>query len=231
MIESATKSEHTEVFETTEQTHFSPFNAPMIDREFDTSFTSPFDIPTESETEEEEFEEVEEFKPQSEPIQAEFEESTPKFNPKFAELTSKTVLNVLERFLPKAAFHFAEIDTSQLDGIEVAEGTIETLEEHNEENLETLQSEISDNLQLIAEPLKAVMEKRDMNISPESMLIMTFVFMMANIAFTTMKMRKQNEKMILKIIALNTPKEAEKNDKADKTKNDEGKIAEKEKSD
>ncbi len=186
----------------------------MIDREFDTSFSSPFDIP-ESEIEEEELEEVEEFKPQSDPTPSEFEEEKPKFNPKFAELTSKTVLNVLERFLPKAAFHFAEIDTSQLDGIEVAEGTIETLEEHNKENFDTLQSEISDNIQLIAEPFKAVMEKRDMNISPETMLIMTFVFMMANVAFTTMKMRKQNERMILKIIALNTPKEEKKED--DKT--------------
>ncbi len=217
MTELATKSEHTEVFETTDQTNFSPFNDTMIDREFDTSFSSPFDIPTESETEEE-FEEVEEFKPQEPPKQTVFEEEKPKFNPKFAELTSKTVINILEKFLPKVAFHFAEIDTSELDGIEVKEGTIEGLEELNEKNLDTLQTEISDNLQLIAEPLKAVMESRNMNISPETMLIMTVVFMVANLSFTTMKMRKQNEKMILKIIALNTPKETEKEVKKESEK-------------
>lgn len=207
MTDLATKSEHIEAFETTEQTNFSPFNIPMIEREFDSSFSNPFDIPT-TETEEE-TEEVEEFKPQTEPEQSVFEEEKPKFNPKFAELTSKTVLNILERFLPKAAFHFAEIDTSELEGIEVAKGTIETLEEANEENLETLQTEITDNLQLIAEPLKAVMETRNMNISPESMLVITVVFMLTNIFFTTMKMRKQNQKLIQKIIALNTKKEEE----------------------
>ena len=216
MNESSNNLKSTEVLqnkevETTDQTSFSPFNIPMIDRDFETESDN-------SEVEETDFEEKENETDHDEVPEFEVEEETefeeeqqPTFNPELAELSSKTILLVLENLLPKLAFFFAEIDTTELITVELAKGTIEHLEEINENNQETLEETIKKNLKPIEAPLKAVMKQRNLNISPESMLALTLAMVLGNITFDVMKIRKQNDKLVAQLIALNTPKKEEKN--------------------
>lgn len=194
---------------TTEQTEFSPFNIPMIEREFEqTETTEEEPIFDENTEEDEDFEEVPEFEVEEQDTETETEQ--PIYNAELAQLSSQTILLVLENLLPKLAFYFAEIDTTELEGVEVAKGTIERLESINSNHQESLEASIKKNLKPIEAPLKAVMKKRNLNVSPESMLMLTLAMVVANITFDVLKMRKQNEKLIAQIIALNTPKKEEK---------------------
>lgn len=194
---------------TNEQTEFSPFNIPIIEREFEETDTPSEDTDEpifESENTEEDYEEVPEFEVEEE---SEQEQEQPVYNAELAQLSSDTILLVLENLLPSLAFYFAEIDTTELAGIDVAEGTIEKLEQVNANHQNTLEETVKKNLKPIEAPLKAVMKKRNLNVSPESMLMLTVAMVFGKITMDVFKMRKQNEKLIAQIIALNTPKKEE----------------------
>lgn len=201
-----------------EQTDFSPFNIPMIDRDFEETETEEaeqeidFNPPQTESTED--YEEVPEFEIEEE---TETEQEQPIYNAELAQLSSNTILLVLENLLPKLAFYFTEIDTNELVSIDVADGTIERLEEINSNNQTALEDTIKKNLKPIAAPLQAVMKKRNLNVSPESMLMLTLAMVLGNITFDVLKMRKQNDKIIAQIIALNTKSNKKEKNKTDTT--------------
>lgn len=217
--------ENTEI----EQTDFSPFDEPIIRREFEEVEHFTESQPTESDFDDEE--EVGEFVPNSNLEEEELEKEKQKlFNPQLAEITSKTVLEIASRLLPRLAYHFAEIDTTELEygEVEISQETLDKFEEINTNNREALQESIADNMQLLEAPMKLVMEKRNLNVSPETTLVFTLIFVVASIAIDTYSMREKNNKLIAQIIALNTPKKEEKTEsKTEKVEETKTEITEK----
>lgn len=127
------------------------------------------------------------------------------------------IISLIQEYLPKGLSHYTKIDTTEIKKAEannlLEKGIALKCEIKNEKDAEKLKLTKSQ-IESISKPLKQVVKKRNIGITPETALIISFVMLSVSMYMTVNEIKKGNNE-ILKAIRdeINSNKNKRKNDK------------------
>ncbi|WP_448529634.1 helix-turn-helix domain-containing protein [Raineya sp.] len=125
-----------------------------------------------------------------------------------ANFSTDSILNLVEFGSVELACYYAQINEREVremerDG-EVPPKSTEITKEANENSRNKLEETASKKIKLLQEPLKKVLKKRSVSVSPESALVLAFLMFAFSMFMTARSIRKDNEYFLEKLRKMNT---------------------------
>ena len=131
-----------------------------------------------------------------------------------ADFSTESILNIVEFGSVELACFYAQIPEREVREMEkegeVPPKSTEIVKEANENSRSKLEETASKKIKLLQEPLKKVLKRRNVSVSPESALILSFLVFAFSMFMTAKSIRKDNDYFLEKLRKMNTELKEEK---------------------
>ncbi len=125
-----------------------------------------------------------------------------------ADFSADTILNMVEFGSVEVAYYYAQVNEREVRELEkegeVPPKSTEIAKEFNENAREKLEDTASKNIKLLEEPLKKVLKKRNVSVSPESALLFAGLMFVFSMFMTARSLKKDSEYFLEKLYKMNT---------------------------
>jgi hypothetical protein len=142
------------------------------------------------------------------------DEVTIQMDDETADFSADSILNMVEFGSVELACFYSQIPEREVREMEregeVPPKSTEIAKEANDNARQKLEETASKKIKLLQEPLKKVLKKRNVSVSPESALAMAFVMFAFSMFMTAKSIRKDNEYFLEKLRKMNTEIKTEK---------------------
>jgi hypothetical protein len=142
------------------------------------------------------------------------DEVTIQMDDETADFSTDSILNMVEFGSVELACFYSQIPEREVREMEregeVPPKSTEIAKEANDNARQKLEETASKKIKLLQEPLKKVLKKRNVSVSPESALAMAFVMFAFSMFMTAKSIRKDNDYFLEKLRKMNTEIKTEK---------------------
>lgn len=133
-----------------------------------------------------------------------------------ADFSTDSILNMVEFGSVELACYYSQINEREVreleqDG-EVPPKSTEITKEANENSRNKLEETAAKKIKLLQEPLKKVLKRKNVSVSPESALVLAFLMFIFSMFMTARSIRKDNEYFLEKLRKMNTELKKDKKD-------------------